>query len=70
MAKEVGVFALPSVVFFRVDSDPTIFAGDLKNEESILEWVLIQKDPSNEAIQAELPDVAIFRQILAIFGKK
>ena len=56
MAKEVGVFALPSVVFFRVNTDPTIYAGDLKNEEAILEWLLIQKDPSNEAIQEQTGD--------------
>ena len=26
------------------------FAGDLKNEDAILEWMLVQKDPANEAI--------------------
>lgn len=56
LAKEVGVFALPSVVFFRANSDPTIYAGDLKNEEAILEWLLIQKDPSNEAIADQSGD--------------
>ena len=50
LAREVGVFSLPAVVFFRVNSDPTIYAGDLKNEEAILEWMLVQKDPANEAI--------------------
>ena len=25
-------------------------AGDLKNEDAILEWMLVQKDPANEAI--------------------
>ena len=53
LAKEVGVFALPSIVFFRVNSEPTIYAGDLKNEEAILEWMLVQKDPSNEAIEEQ-----------------
>ena len=53
LAKEVGVFALPSIVFFRVNSEPTIYAGDLKNEEAILEWLLVQKDPSNEAIEEQ-----------------
>ena len=53
LAKEVGVFALPSVVFFRANTDPTIYAGDLKNEEAILEWLLVQKDPSNEAIEEQ-----------------
>ena len=27
-----------------------IIAGDLKNEDAILEWMLVQKDPANEAI--------------------
>lgn len=53
LAKEVGVFALPSVVFFRSGQEPTIYAGDLKNEEAILEWLLVQKDPSNEAIEEQ-----------------
>ena len=53
LAKEVGVFSLPAVVFFRVNSDPTIYAGDLKNEEAILEWMLVQKDPANEAIMEQ-----------------
>ncbi len=56
LAKEVGVFALPSVVFFRSSSEPTIYAGDLKNEEAILEWLLVQKDPSNEAIEEQSGD--------------
>ena len=41
------------MVFFRVNSDPTIYAGDLKNEEAILEWMLVQKDPANEAIMEQ-----------------
>ena len=53
LAKEVGVFALPAVVFFRANSEPTIYSGDLKNEDAILEWLLVQKDPSNEAIQEQ-----------------
>jgi hypothetical protein len=53
LAKEVGVFALPSIVFFRATADPTIYAGDLKNEEAILEWLMVQKDPSNEAIEEQ-----------------
>ena len=56
LAKEVGVFALPAVVFFRANTEPTIYAGDLKNEEAILEWLLVQKDPSNEAIQEQSGD--------------
>ena len=28
-----------------------IYAGDIKNEDAILEWLLVQMDPSNEAIE-------------------
>ena len=28
-----------------------IYTGDLKREESILEWLMVQKDPSNDAIE-------------------
>ena len=51
MGKEVGLFAYPSVVFFRnFGEEPIIYAGDIKNEDSILEWLLVQMDPSNDAI--------------------
>nr|CAG4638530.1 EOG090X0856 [Cyclestheria hislopi] len=52
LAREVGVFALPAVVFFRYGNrEPVIYAGDLKNEERILEWLLLQKDPTSEMIE-------------------
>uniref|UniRef100_A0A0N8DDR4 L(2)01289 long form n=1 Tax=Daphnia magna TaxID=35525 RepID=A0A0N8DDR4_9CRUS len=51
-AREMGVFALPAVVFFRHSNlDPVIYAGDLKNEERLLEWLLIQKDPTSDMIE-------------------
>ncbi|XP_021927612.1 uncharacterized protein LOC110833625 isoform X7 [Zootermopsis nevadensis] len=53
MAKELGVFALPAVVFFKMGSkEPVIYAGDLYNEEQLLSWLLTQKDPSGEVIEA------------------
>lgn len=52
LAKSVGVFALPSIVIFRnFGDDAVIYAGDLKNEEAVLEWLIVQRDPSNEAIE-------------------
>jgi len=52
LAKTVGVFALPAVVFFRnFGEEAVIYTGDLKKEESILEWLMVQKDPSNDAIE-------------------
>lgn len=52
LAKEMGVFALPAILFFRNGNrEPVIYAGDMKNEERILEWLLVQKDPSSEMIE-------------------
>ena len=46
------MFALPAVVFFRnFGEEAIIYTGDLKREESILEWLMVQKDPSNDAIE-------------------
>lgn len=51
-ARQMGVFALPAVVFFRHGKlDPVIYAGDLKNEERILDWLLVQKDPNTDVIE-------------------
>merc|ERR1712088_422704 len=52
LAKSVGVFALPAVVFFRsFGEEAVVYTGDLKREESILEWLMVQKNPSNDAIE-------------------
>lgn len=53
MAKELGVFALPAILFFKSGSkDPVIYAGDLYDEQQILQWLLTQKDPSGDVIEA------------------
>ncbi|XP_037080856.1 uncharacterized protein LOC119101604 isoform X10 [Pollicipes pollicipes] len=51
LARQYGVFALPAVVFFRGDAEPVIYAGDIKNEERILEWLLLEKNPGSEMIE-------------------
>ncbi|EEB16861.1 predicted protein [Pediculus humanus corporis] len=52
MAKEMGIFALPAVAFYKMGSkEPVIYAGDLYDEEQILQWLLTQKDPSGDAIE-------------------
>ncbi|XP_046461228.1 uncharacterized protein LOC124207693 isoform X8 [Daphnia pulex] len=62
-ARQMGVFALPAVVFFRHGHlDPVIYAGDLKNEERLLEWLLIQKDPTSDMIE-EYEDEALVEVI-------
>ncbi|CAH1113502.1 unnamed protein product [Psylliodes chrysocephalus] len=53
MAKELGVFALPAILFFKLGSkEPVIYAGDLFDEQQILQWLLTQKDPSGDVIEA------------------
>ncbi|CAH1128575.1 unnamed protein product [Ceutorhynchus assimilis] len=53
LAKEFGVFALPAILFFKTGSkDPVIYAGDLYDEQQILQWLMTQKDPSGDVIEA------------------
>ncbi|RZC33857.1 uncharacterized protein BDFB_002087 [Asbolus verrucosus] len=53
MAKQLGVFALPAILFFKLGSkEPVIYAGDLYDEQQILQWLLTQKDPSGDVIEA------------------
>ncbi|XP_047475280.1 uncharacterized protein LOC125029447 isoform X3 [Penaeus chinensis] len=53
LAKEVGVFALPAIVFYRAGAEePIIYAGgDMKNEENLLSWLLTEKDPTADFIE-------------------
>nr|XP_045619923.1 uncharacterized protein LOC123771446 isoform X3 [Procambarus clarkii] len=53
LAKEVGVYALPAIVFYRAGGDdPIIYAGgDMKNEENLLSWLLTEKDPTADFIE-------------------
>ncbi|XP_043272030.1 uncharacterized protein [Venturia canescens] len=53
LAKDYGVFALPAILFFRMGSkEPVIYAGDLYDEDQILQWLMTQKDPSGDMIEA------------------
>ncbi|XP_017783303.1 PREDICTED: uncharacterized protein LOC108567391 isoform X4 [Nicrophorus vespilloides] len=53
LAKQYGVFALPAILFFKTGSkEPVIYAGDLYDEQQILQWLLTQKDPAGEIIEA------------------
>ncbi|XP_058832623.1 uncharacterized protein LOC131690704 isoform X2 [Topomyia yanbarensis] len=52
MAKDLGVYALPGIVFFKLGSkDPVIFAGDLNDENEILNWLMTQKNPGGDIIE-------------------
>ncbi|XP_053689496.1 uncharacterized protein LOC128738420 [Sabethes cyaneus] len=52
MAKEYGVYALPGIVFFKLGSkDPVIYAGDLNDENEILNWLMTQKNPGGDIIE-------------------
>ncbi|XP_076048874.1 hulk isoform X3 [Oratosquilla oratoria] len=60
LAKEVGVYALPAIVFYRAGvEEPIIFAGDMKNEENLLSWLLTEKDPSADFIEDLNGDVLL-----------
>ncbi|XP_047984239.1 uncharacterized protein LOC125224814 [Leguminivora glycinivorella] len=53
MAKEFGVFALPAVLFFKLGAkEPVIYAGDLYDEHQLLNWLLTQKNPAGDVIEA------------------
>ncbi|XP_039749494.1 uncharacterized protein LOC120626186 isoform X1 [Pararge aegeria] len=53
MAKDFGVFALPAVLFFKLGSkDPVIYAGDLYDGQQLLSWLLTQKNPAGDVIEA------------------
>ncbi|XP_035790584.1 uncharacterized protein LOC118465954 isoform X8 [Anopheles albimanus] len=52
MAKEFGVYALPGIVFFKLSSkEPVIYAGDLNDEDEILNWLMTQKNPGGDIIE-------------------
>ncbi|XP_055708463.1 uncharacterized protein LOC129804839 isoform X9 [Phlebotomus papatasi] len=72
MAKEIGVFALPAIVFFKSTSkEPVIYAGDIYEEQDILNWLLTQKDPGGDVIEdlegAKLMSMIEESNSLAIF---
>ncbi|XP_054718538.1 uncharacterized protein LOC129227940 [Uloborus diversus] len=51
-AKKYGVFAFPAILFFRgPEAEPIIYAGDMKNGDRMLDWLLTQKDPSADIIE-------------------
>ncbi|XP_059471929.1 uncharacterized protein LOC132194579 isoform X6 [Neocloeon triangulifer] len=57
MAKDYGVFALPAVLFFKLGvKEPVIYAGDLYDEDKILQWLMTQKDPTGEVIEHYMGD--------------
>ncbi|XP_065338912.1 uncharacterized protein hlk isoform X6 [Cloeon dipterum] len=72
MAKDYGVFALPAVLFFKLGvKDPVIYAGDLYDEEKILQWLMTQKDPGGEVIEhysgEDLTNLITTADSLAVF---
>lgn len=44
---------MPAILFFKLGTkEPVIYAGDLYDEQQILQWLLTQKDPSGDIIEA------------------
>lgn len=72
LVKEHGVFALPAILFFKGGSkEPVIYAGDLYDEQAILQWLLTQKDPTGDVIElfegTELMNMIQNEEALAIY---
>jgi len=71
-AKKYGVFAFPAIMFFRgPDSEPIIYAGDMKSGDRMLNWLLTQKDPSADVIEEvegqELLELIEFVEHIVVF---
>ena len=70
LAKSFGVFAIPALVFFKKstvpekhgETEPIIYAGDLKKGEKILDWLISMRDPGADKI--EDVDEATLRKLL------
>ncbi|XP_064488753.1 uncharacterized protein LOC135400775 isoform X2 [Ornithodoros turicata] len=50
LAKRYGIKTFPALVYFR-NGNPLIFDGDMKNEESVLEWLI---DDDNRELAEEI----------------
>lgn len=50
IAKEYNIVTFPSLVFFR-KRFPQFFIGNLKDEESVLKWLLDNKTPKEDVIE-------------------
>ena len=50
LAKEYGIKNYPALVFFR-KRFPSIYAGDLKIEKDVMEWILEEKSKKADAIE-------------------
>lgn len=71
-AKEYGIDAIPSLVFFE-KKIPHLYEGDLMNEEGLLGWLIHQKKHSEiPDITDEMMDLLIESQkyLAVIFCKK
>jgi len=53
MAKRYGIKTFPAIVYFR-NGNPLLYEGDLKNEDSVLEWLV---DDENRELADEIEAV-------------
>jgi len=53
LAKRYGIRTFPALLYFR-NGNPLLFDGDLRNEDSVLEWLV---DDDNRELQDEIEDV-------------
>ncbi|KAH7644929.1 thioredoxin-like protein 1 [Dermatophagoides farinae] len=70
-ARELGITQLPSLVYFE-DQQPSIYDGDLLEEEEVLEWLIKQKNEDTiENVNREILFRLIAeREYLAVFFYK
>lgn len=71
LAKRYGIKTFPALVYFR-NGNPLTFDGDLKNEESVLEWIIDddnrELDDEIEAVNHKMLDKLMDKsQLLAVF---
>ena len=50
MAKEYNIVSFPTLMFFR-NRFPQFYAGNLKDEETVLQWLIDQKDAKEDVIE-------------------
>lgn len=70
-AKEYGIDHLPTLVYFE-DKLPSIYEGDLMNEDEVLQWLILQKTSSTieEVTDEILEDLIEEHEYVVVYFSK
>lgn len=70
-AKEFGIDHLPTLVYFE-DKLPSIYEGDLMNEDEVLQWLILQKTSSTieEVTDEILADLIEEHEYVVVYFSK